>query len=110
MSLSIKDCRQEKGDFFNRILFMVAVVACAALVLLGRAYKLQVIDHEQFSTLSADNRLRLTPIPPIRGLVYDRSGRLLAGNQPSFSLEMIPEKVADIDATLNAIAAVSRPG
>jgi penicillin-binding protein 2 len=52
---------------------------------------------------------------PARGLIYDRNGRLLADNVPAYRLELVPEQVADLDATLRALAAVlplsrGRPG
>ncbi|UCC13625.1 MAG: penicillin-binding protein 2, partial [Gammaproteobacteria bacterium] len=64
----------------------------------------QVIHHEHFSDLSQGNRVRIEALPPTRGLIRDRNGVLLAENLPSYQLEMIPEQVADIEATLAKLA------
>ena len=50
--------------------------------------------------------MRIEAVPPIRGLVFDRKGRVLAENLPAYQLELIPEQVADIDATLSRLAAL----
>ena len=69
-------------------------------ILLVRLLYLQVISHEHFTTLSEDNRVKLQPLPPNRGLIYDRNGILLAENLPSYRLEITPEQVDDMGATL----------
>jgi penicillin-binding protein 2 len=57
-----------------------------------------------FKTLSQDNRLKLEPIPPVRGLIYDRKGRLLANNRPAYNLEIIPEQVPNLDQTIDQLS------
>ena len=64
-------------------------------LLLFRLIYLQVKQHAHYTTLSRQNQLNLVPIPPTRGLIYDRNGILLAQNQPVFSLEVIPSKLKD---------------
>lgn len=85
------------------------VVVCALLMLLlllsvlARVFYLQVVMHEHFTTLSQHNRVKIVPIPPIRGRMFSRDGVLLADNRPSFSLELVPEQVADITATIHEL-------
>ena len=74
------------------------------LILTGRLLYLQVISNEHFTTLSLNNRVSILPIAPTRGLIYDRNGVVLAGNLTIYSLEIIPERVEDMDATLAVIA------
>lgn len=83
----------------------VIVIAAMGLVTLRLAH-LQIDRHAHFATLSEDNRIRLKPLPPTRGLIYDANGVLLADNYPTYSLEMVIEKVADPDATLIDLAAL----
>ncbi|MGL5280375.1 MAG: peptidoglycan DD-transpeptidase MrdA, partial [Plesiomonas shigelloides] len=64
---------------------------------------LQVQNYEDYQTRSNDNRIKLLPIPPSRGLIYDRNGILLAENRTVFQLEMVPEKVDSVDKTLAAL-------
>jgi penicillin-binding protein 2 len=90
----------------NRALTLLVFGGVLLLVLLSRLLYLQVVEHEHFTTLSEDNRVKLQPIPPNRGLIFDRNGLLLAENLPSYRLEITPEQVDDMSATLNALAEV----
>jgi len=86
---------------------MTLALVLAGLMLIGlclRLYELQVQHHAHFVTLSQDNRVRLRPLPPQRGLIYDRNGILLAENLPSFRLEIIPEDVPDLPRTLDRLS------
>ena len=72
-------------------------------VILTRYYALQVTEYEAYRTQSDRNRVQLQPLPPKRGLIYDRNGVLLADNTPSFILSIVRERVSDLDATLTAL-------
>ena len=39
--------------------------------------------------------MRIEPIPAARGLILDRNGEVLAGNQPAYQLELVREEVPD---------------
>nr|WP_273270836.1 penicillin-binding protein 2 [Methylophaga sp.] len=73
-------------------------------IVIFRLVYLQVFEYEHFDSLSNRNRVDIEPLPPQRGLIYDRNGVLLAENIPTFSLEMVPEKVPDIDQTLKELS------
>ena len=87
---------------------IVAAIICLLLigVLLFRLAWLQIVDYDRFSDLSEHNRLRLMALPPTRGLIYDRNGVILAENKPTYHLEIIPEQVEDMDATLKGLAQI----
>jgi penicillin-binding protein 2 len=97
---ALKNLYQERSSFYWRMAVAVFFAFGMVGALAARAFYLQVVHHSYFTTKSDDNRMRVTPIPPIRGLVYDRQGGLLAENQPSFNLEVTAEKVADMTDTL----------
>lgn len=101
--LTIKDHFREAHLFSRRILVAVIIAIIVLLLIVVRLIYLQIINHEHYTTLSEDNRLNIIPIPPTRGLIYDRNGMLLAQNLPSFTLEIIPEHVTDLDTTLNKL-------
>jgi len=88
----------------------VAMTATIAILLLGfvvaRLVQLQVFDYELFAEQSQGNRYRIQAVPPTRGLIFDRKGRVLAENLPAYQLELIPEQVDDLDDTLNRLAAL----
>ena len=96
----IRDYTAEAKLFTRRAI--VAFIAILALVgvLLGNLYYIQVEQYQDYKTRSNDNRIKIVPIAPNRGLIYDRNGKLLASNRPVFNLEITPEKVADIDQTI----------
>jgi penicillin-binding protein 2 len=97
---AIKNLHAERQTFFARVLFAVIVCSGLTLLLITRLVHLQVLQHDYYTTRSDENRMRLTVIPPVRGLIYDRHGALLAQNVPGFVLEVVPEQVEDLDETL----------
>lgn len=100
MRQAIKDHIRESQLFTARTLLGLFCVGVLVLVLIGRMAYLQIFSHEHFTTLSEKNRVRMLPEVPIRGLIYDREGRLLVENIPSFTLVLVPEQVDDLQATL----------
>ncbi len=100
----IKDHHSERRLFLRRIV-MCSVVAIVLLgVVVARLVQLQVIDHQLFAEKAQGNRVRIEPVPPIRGLIFDRKGRVVAENLPAYQLELIPEQVEDLDDTLARLA------
>jgi len=87
---------------------LIALLVCGLLLatLLGRLVWLQIYSHEHYQTLSHDNRVSLGPIVPARGLIYDRNGIALALNIPSYSLELVPERIEDLEAMLKELRTV----
>ena len=96
----LKDHYHEASLFRFRAMMAALIATLAVFLLLGRLYYLQSINYDHYSTLSQNNRVRLMAVAPTRGLIYDRNGVLIAENLPSYRLEIIPEEVDDMDATL----------
>lgn len=92
--------------FQRRLWLGVAGMGVLGLVLIGRLVYLQLISHDHYTTLSQENRLKLLPIPPTRGLIYSRDGILLADNRASFALEVVPERVDSLERALVEIRQV----
>ena len=88
------------------MLTAIGFILIVFAILCGRFAWLQLAQHEKLSTRSEENRLRLRAISPSRGLIFDRWGTLLADNRPAYRLEVIPEQVRDLEATLGAIASI----
>lgn len=103
----IKDHHTERRVFFSRVIFATIVAILMLGTVVARLVQLQVFDYQYFTARSQGNRVRIEAVPPIRGLVFDRKGRVLAENLPAFQLELIPEQVADIDDTLKRLAALA---
>lgn len=100
---TLKNPEQELRVFRMRSLLAVLVVVCLTGLLGGRLFYLQVVQHEVYSTRSEKNRVRVEPLPPTRGLIYDRNGVLLAENRPTYNLTLVRERVEDLDATLSLL-------
>src|SRR3569833_394509 len=96
----LKDHLRETHLFTARAVTALVCVAVLMLAVVLRLVYLQVISHEHFTTLSENNRVNIVPIPPNRGLIFDRKGVLLAQNMPTFRLELVPEQLKHMDATI----------
>lgn len=68
-------------------------------------FYLQITSNEHYATLSQENRVRIVPIPPTRGLIFDRDLNLLADNKPSYQIEITPVEVDDIKDVVTRIGA-----
>ncbi|MBL6752923.1 MAG: penicillin-binding protein 2 [Pseudomonadales bacterium] len=84
------------------------VVAFLFAALLVKLINLQVTQYDYFAARADGNRLHSQYVPPARGLIYDRSGELLADNQPIFNLSVVRERVDDIEATLELLSSLIR--
>ena len=104
---SIKDVHSERRLFLARVILAIVVSLLLMGSVVARLVQLQVVDHELFAEKSQGNRVRIEPVPPIRGLVFDRKGRVIAENLPAYQLELIPEQVDDLDDTLTRLASIN---
>lgn len=103
---SIKDPQHESASFRRRALVGFGLIVLALAALLARFAYLQVARYDEFATRAMDNRVKPVVLAPARGLIYDRNGVLLADNVPAFRLEVMPEQVKDMSATLRELGAV----
>ncbi|MBK1700909.1 penicillin-binding protein 2 [Thiococcus pfennigii] len=106
VQVRFKDRFAERRLVAGRLVVAGVVVVLALMALIARLFHLQVADHAYYSTLSEDNRVRIEPLPPTRGLIYDANGVLLADNYPTHSLEMVLDKVDDPEATIAELAQI----
>jgi penicillin-binding protein 2 len=100
----IKNVRRELHYFQVRLGVAGALVLAAFAILFGRFFYLQVVQHQYYDTKAEDNRISIVPIPPNRGLIFDRNGVVLARNYSAYTLELTLSKIADLDGTINALA------
>ena len=101
---TIRDHSAEANLFARRAFVGFVFVTILVAILLSNLYTIQVDDHQDYQTRSNDNRIKVIPIAPNRGLIYDRNGVLLAENKPVYNLEVIPEDVKNLDDSLAAIS------
>lgn len=104
--IPLKDHETEAQVVRKRVIAAAIGIFLLSAALVGRMYYLQVIQYEHHSTLSESNRVHVQPIPPTRGLIFDRKGRILADNRPSFSLTITRERAKDLSAVLDTLVKV----
>jgi len=100
------DSATDLRRFQVRLAIASFAVIVAFAVLFGRFLYLQVIQHAYYHTKAEDNRIAVVPIAPNRGLIVDRNGVVLARNDSAYTLEISPGRVADLDGTIDALAAI----
>ena len=80
----------------SRLVVAVILIVTLTVVLIERLYFLQIVEHVRYRALSIENRFDLLPVPPVRGMIYDRYGEVLAENHAVYELEVVPEQVRDM--------------
>jgi penicillin-binding protein 2 len=91
--------------FNKRIGIAGIVIFVAFLIIVFNNYNLQIIQYEKYKEKAFGNSLKLAPIVPSRGKIFDRNGILLADNALAYKLVLIPENTKDILHTLQVLKA-----
>ncbi|APP06824.1 MULTISPECIES: penicillin-binding protein 2 [Vibrio] len=102
----IRDYQAEARLFSSRAIVAFIGIVILMGLLVANMYNIQVNQFQDYKTRSNDNRIKVVPIAPNRGLIYDRNGVLLAENRPVFNLELTPEKIKDIDGTIKELQTI----
>jgi penicillin-binding protein 2 len=100
----LKDLARELDRFRLRIVAAALFVLVCFGLLAARLVWLQVVRHDELATRAEANRTAIVPIVPNRGRIVDRHGVVLANNYTAYTLEITPSKVADLEATITALA------
>lgn len=101
--VAIRDHLAEANLFARRVVVALVIVLILSFILLSNLYSIQVNKFKDYQTRADGNRIKILPVSPNRGLIYDRHGRILAENVSVFSLEIIPEEVTDLDKLLTRL-------
>ncbi len=99
----LKDHWREQRLFFSRVIGAAVAVLLLTGVLVARLVQLQIFDYQRFTELSQGNRLRIEPLAPTRGLIFDRNGLVVAENLPTWQLVAVPEQIAHLDDELHRL-------
>ena len=97
--------QEENRELENKIYWFFVILAAGFVVLLLRAWQLQVSEGEYYLALSENNRLRVVETPAPRGRIFDRHGALLVNNVPSFNLYLV---LADVRERERVILRLSK--
>ncbi|MCP1626684.1 penicillin-binding protein 2 [Pseudomonas nitroreducens] len=104
--IQLKDHEKDARLVRARVIVGGVAIFLLALVLVARMYHLQVTQYDYHSTLSENNRVHVQPIPPNRGLIFDRNGVIIADNRPSFSLTITRERTENLQDTLKTLVEI----
>lgn len=95
--MRLRSRREEPRELRDKASKVLVILLFFFGLILLRLWYLQVVKGEEYKKLSENNRIRLIITSPPRGRIFDREGRLLVGNRPSFNLTVVPEDVKDWD-------------
>ena len=96
----------ELHKFRIRLFISACFLLILFLILYVRFYYLQVSQQEHYHTLAEANRISISPLVPNRGLIYDRNGKVLAQNYSAYTLEIVPNKIQNLEAALDELATI----
>jgi penicillin-binding protein 2 len=94
---------QQGYTFSRRAWLLGAAQLGVGGVLAGRMAWLSIAENERYNLLSESNRVNLTLIPPRRGWLVDRNGHPIADNRTDFRVDLIPDRIVDVEKTLAAL-------
>jgi penicillin-binding protein 2 len=99
-SLNFKQNTGEKALFVSRIISAFILVILLSGGLITRLVYLQIVGYQHYATLAKENSIKIEPTVPSRGMIYDRHGNILAENTQTFTLELVPELIENLDETV----------
>lgn len=98
----------------RRFFLVAAMVGGLVVLLLGRAFWMQVVQGSTYRDLAERNRLRREVVLSRRGIIRDRTGAVLAENIPSFDVRaverLLPENPSEREEMLGKIGRVIGSG
>lgn len=106
MKRTAKEIEDSARQIGRRSLVVGGLFGGTAAVLAGRMRYLQVERADDFRLLAEDNRISIRVLPPERGLIFDRTGVLLAGNEPVYRITFVREDADDVDAVLARLSQI----
>lgn len=101
-----RDTEATAKSVTRRALFMGGCMAAMVAALGGRMRYLGIEQADEFKLLAEENRINIRLIPPARGLIQDRNGKLIAGNEQNYRVVITREDAGDVEAVLNRLSHV----
>ena len=105
--MELRNIELELGRFRGRLLAAALFIMLGFGLLVARLVYLQVMSHEQLATQAEANRISVVPIPPNRGLIYDRNGHVLAENYSAYTIEITRSRLEEpIDTVIDELSKI----
>ena len=96
----------EKRSFFSRLIVVYAFFGFAFSYFLFQTYSLQVSEYSEYETAAIKNKTKEVLVQPVRGIIYDRSGKIIVNNIPTYDLIIRPSKIKSIESFLSEISLI----
>ena len=101
--MTFRDYEAERKLFLRRALVAFGLVVICFSILIFNLYHLQVDEHDYYTTRSDANDIKMLPVAPTRGIIYDRNGIPLVKNVTWYDISVTPYKVSNMDALLRQL-------
>lgn len=88
----------------QRFMLVLMLIVLLSFLLFVRIAYLQIVQHDRFEQMSRKNHVDSVPLAPVRGLIVDRNNQILAHNVRVFNLEVLPDKVPDLEKSLRELS------
>ena len=106
MRRSPKDLDDSARKITKRALLLGGGMAAMVAVLGARMRYMQVDQADQFRLLAEENRINIRLIPPSRGLIEDRNGKVIAGNEQNYRVVITREDAGDVAMVLHRLSSL----
>lgn len=90
----------------NKYKWCNLVLVITMTILIIRLWDLQIMRGPEMRQLSEQNRIRIKKIVAPRGIIYDRTGKIIADTRPSFNVYIVPEDIRDFSETVDGLASL----
>lgn len=102
--INVRNTELENSIFKNRMLIGIVTIIVMVGILFANLYYLQIVSYDKYSTRSNENRIRVLPVVPQRGIIYDRNHVVLADNRPVYHLVLFPNKDYNTRETIERLS------
>jgi penicillin-binding protein 2 len=103
---TLKDAEDSHRTITRRGLMMGGAMSAMVVALGVRLRYLQIDQADEFRLLAEENRINIRLIPPQRGLIYDRGGKIIADNEQNYRVVITREDAGDVDAVMRRLASL----
>ena len=101
--IDLNETVSEKKNFFNRLIIIYTFFGLLFLYFLYKTFSLQVSSYTDYEIAALENKTREILVQPRRGIIFDRNGKILVNNVPSYNLIISPSQIDDLDSLLDQI-------
>lgn len=102
----LRDFDAEKKLFICRVSIAFALVVICFGILIVNLYRLQIVDNSYYQQRSSQNDIKLLPIAPTRGIIFDRNNTPLVRNVTRYDIQLTPYKIANLKQTIAQLVPV----